>query len=359
MEIEILNQRTCICALDNILRNALLSESFRKFQCLIAYISWGGLSQIQKELEGFYDRGNRLEFIIGICDHGSDENALRYLKDRFPGARIRVFHVPINRYTFHPKLYIFSNKDKTLIIIGSNNLTLGGLAVNSEVYVKLTLDNKADIHTINGVKKIWGSYSKPTKPFKQGNLRKISEKFLLKYAKERKSKRKMKQSMVKSEINDLFPAIEIPTPEVKRPPIKRSKKSIKRKKAATDGGRLLLMEVLRETGTAGMQVQIPKKASQNFFRARSDEHQTIRVQFQSQESRPAVICHFPNNTHRINFPEIADLERPLLMEIIKQKEDSYEIRIIRAGRKFNRLILKCTNQTRTGSKRWVILKDNE
>lgn len=66
------------------------------------------------------------------------------------------------------------------------------------------------------------------------------------------------------------------------------------------------------------------------------------------------ICHFANNTHRISFPEVAGLKRPLLMKFNKMIENKYGVEIIK-GKRYKNLIKVCSNQTRYAAKHWQII----
>ena len=54
-------------------------------------------------------------------------------------GRILVFHNPLP-YTFHPKMYLFKSSTAAEVLIGSGNLTEGGLFTNYEASVRLTFD---------------------------------------------------------------------------------------------------------------------------------------------------------------------------------------------------------------------------
>jgi hypothetical protein len=58
----------------------------------------------------------------------------------------------------------------------------------------------------------------------------------------------------------------------------------------------LLLEVLKETGAEGTQVQIPKEVITDYFKVPTNNNQTIEIKIDNSDVRPAVICHFPNNT---------------------------------------------------------------
>jgi len=311
---------------------------------LVAYISWQGIKLIHRELEEFYNNGKEISIILGIGDGPNESDAIRYLIQRFTKADIFLFHVPVDHYTFHPKIYIFNNHLKTLAFIGSNNFTTGGLFCNSECCVKLSFDNRNNKEIYREINSIWNSYSQPLGPFKRRNLRRIDQRLLVEYSKRNLAIQKTRQKVNTQAFDKLFPAIQIERPVV--PMIKLPKKKKKEKYRTT-----LLLEILRETGMEGTQVQIPRKVIDEYFDVPGSGHQTVELKFKNNPIRPAVICHFSNNTHRISFPEVAGVKRPLLMKFNKFKKNIYTVELIK-GKEYEKLIKLCTNQTRSAARRW-------
>jgi len=150
-----------------------------------------------------------------------------------------------------------------------------------------------------------------------------------------------------TEFDKLFPLVKLPKPlNVEIPDL--HKPSIK-----TIISKTLLLEVLTETGAGGTQVQIPIHVINEFFKVSTTGHQTIELKFGSNEFRPAVVCHFQNNTHRITLPELENIDRPVLTEFVDLGKKCFHVRII-TGKEYEKLIKLCKNNTRYNSKKWVI-----
>lgn len=355
MKTNIFHQYLGNSPLNEEISKALISKKYTTFRALIAYISWGGLQLIHKEMEEFYDSGNKIFMIVGIGEGVSEPDALRYLMQRFTKAAIYVFHVPLPYYTFHPKIYIFSNRRESLILIGSNNLTTGGLLSNTECCIKLLLNHRTDSTLYNNINSIWEMYATPKPPFHIKNLQKINEKILDLYSKRRKTIVRDKLLRRAQAFKEVFPTIEQPELMKKLAAIeKRQKKGTYVIKRKTVSDSVLLLQVLKETGAGGTQVQIPRVAIEKYFCVSTAGHQTIEIKFKKNPFRPAVICHFNNNTHRISIPEIEKFTRPLLIKFSKLDDKSYLVTPIRA-KQYKRLIKRCTEQTRTSAKKWAIL----
>ena len=67
---------------------------------------------------------------IGIDLGGTNREVLEELL-RWE-CEVFVFHNPLPRATFHPKVYLFESNESATLIVGSNNLTEGGFFTNYE-----------------------------------------------------------------------------------------------------------------------------------------------------------------------------------------------------------------------------------
>ncbi|MBN1971505.1 MAG: phospholipase D family protein [Candidatus Delongbacteria bacterium] len=352
MDIKLINQKLGENTLNEEINNALSEGKYNEFQAIVAYISWGGIKLINEKLEKFYDAGKRVSLIVGVGEDGSEVDVLRYLKQRLPKAINYIFYAPVTYYKFHPKIYIFSNKKSSLFLIGSNNLTLGGLFCNSECCVKLEIDNKNDNELITSMNSLWKSYTNPKPPFHKNNLQKLSDKLLAAFPKVKKRKNHSRNNHL-NKLNSIFPKIKMP--KVPKTTLKKeiSKETITDSSSRKNRDRVLLLEILNETGAGGTQVQIPREVIKKYFNVSTNGHQTIEVKIEDNEIRPAVICHFQNNTHRISFSEIVNLRRPFLMKIIRKRTKLYSVTFLK-GRTYRKEILRCNNRTRKSAKRWRV-----
>ncbi len=349
MKVEIIHQTAAVSPLREELKNAFRGGRYTALRILVAYISWQGISLIHRELEKFHDDGNKISIIVGLGDGFSEPDALRYLMQRLSKGQIFVFHVPVKHFIFHPKIYIFSNRNKSLVLIGSNNFTMGGLFCNSECCVKLLIDHKKDDKSYKAINEIWNIYATPKYPFLRKNLRRISERLLSAYSKGRIIKPRIARRG--KTFDKIFPAIDIPLPDTFLFHKKKRVKKVTRDKKPKEDNNVLLLQILRETGADGTQVQIPREVVEEYFNIPTVGHQTIEIKFKGRVIRPAVVSHFPNYTHRISFPEIAKLYRPILMKFERIRNDFYLVELI-CGVKYKRLIKKCTRQTRHMARKW-------
>lgn len=342
MQVELIHQRLGINPLYKEINTALSDDRFKTFRALVAYVSWQGIGLIHEQLEAFYDRGNKVSMILGVGDNRGEIDVLRYLKQRFPLASFSVFHAPDQNYTFHPKVYIFSNQSNSLVLLGSNNLTSGGLFGNTECSIKLSIENSVDLVVHRGINELWKEYLDPKPPFSKRNLRTIGKKLFVLYEKREKSY-KAERPKMKDALDAIFPKLKLPfSPQTSF--LKPQSKQYSKK------GATLLLQILKETGAGGTQVQIPREVILKYFNVSAAGQQTIEVKVADGAIRPAVICHFGNNTHRISFPEITKMKRPFLMKFLR-KGRVYFIYFV-VGQKYRDMVTRCKNQTRYSAKKW-------
>lgn len=122
------------------LRTALRWSDARQAWFAVAWARRSGLARIEKELRAFRKGNRNLRVLIGIDQHGGTIEGLQMARELFTEARI--YH-DANRNpvrTFHPKLYVVQAPSRARAIVGSGNLTAGGLLTNYELSTRFDLD---------------------------------------------------------------------------------------------------------------------------------------------------------------------------------------------------------------------------
>ena len=115
------------------------SGSWTHFRAAVAFVKRSGTRHVASALADF-SRAGHVEIIAGIDHRGTSSEGLQDLLEAVsPKGRVIVFH---NRlpFTFHPKVYLFKSSTGADVVIGSGNLTEGGLFTNYEAAVRLRLD---------------------------------------------------------------------------------------------------------------------------------------------------------------------------------------------------------------------------
>ena len=115
------------------------SKVYDSFTCLVAFASSGGVSTLTKYIEEGKARGMKIKVVLGVDQKGTSKEALEEVLTWNVDARI--YHTSSNNI-FHPKVYLFENRDIFTLIVGSNNLTVPGLVQNIEcsLLIKDTID---------------------------------------------------------------------------------------------------------------------------------------------------------------------------------------------------------------------------
>lgn len=116
----------------------LKNAKWVEFRASIAFVKKSGTQFIHSDLNSFASK-KKVSISVGIDHGGSSYEGLEHLIEAVgPKGGIWVYKNSAN--TFHPKVYLFKNKLEADAIIGSGNLTKGGLFENAELGVRLKLN---------------------------------------------------------------------------------------------------------------------------------------------------------------------------------------------------------------------------
>lgn len=141
--------------------NELVTGPWKSFRAAVAFAKRSGVKHLAGPLHGFSRRHDtRVQLTIGISNQGTSLEAVEDVWRVLEGhGDFYLFHEgggqPIS---FHPKLYLFENADEALAIIGSTNLTEGGLFTNHEVSAVGQLnavDDSATLASLHQALDLW------------------------------------------------------------------------------------------------------------------------------------------------------------------------------------------------------------
>lgn len=139
----------------------VLASAIRKakdVRIAVAFVSRDGLSQIMPSVETALEMGAYVEFLVGMDSHATDPNAVKELYElscRISHASLLCFVSRNASAIYHPKMYLTRDDEIATAIIGSSNLTQGGLTSNIEANVVIRDDVQAEI-----VSEIYSTYSR-------------------------------------------------------------------------------------------------------------------------------------------------------------------------------------------------------
>lgn len=129
-------------AIAEVIKGELLESA--RVNIAVAFLRKSGIVQISKALDHALTKNSaKIEIIVGLDFKTTDYSALLTLHEmgsKYSGFNYYCFGDKRDNYNdliFHPKIYLFSNEfhnnKKYTSIIGSSNLTGGGLSSNFEV----------------------------------------------------------------------------------------------------------------------------------------------------------------------------------------------------------------------------------
>lgn len=107
----------------------------------IAFLKYSGIKVIEKSLNQCLDNNGSVEIIAGLDFKTTDPQSMHYLiqlQKTKPNLKFYCYgdkDVNKNSIVFHPKIYLFEGRRETTGIVGSTNLTGGGLMTNFEANV--------------------------------------------------------------------------------------------------------------------------------------------------------------------------------------------------------------------------------
>lgn len=117
-----------------LLKAGLASNKFASIRLASAYAKASGVARIYSEVNAFRGNGRSSSLIVGIDQKGTSYQALRLALQSF--QEVFICHTG-GGGTFHPKFCLLKGPADGQLLIGSHNLTCGGLETNLEAGVLL------------------------------------------------------------------------------------------------------------------------------------------------------------------------------------------------------------------------------
>jgi len=114
-------------------------QNAEKVQIAVAFLKYTGVKVIEKSLKNCLSNKGEVEIIAGLDFKTTDPKSIHYfinLKKEYSNMKFYCFGDKKNNRTnivFHPKIYLFEKGREKTGIVGSTNLTGGGLLSNFEV----------------------------------------------------------------------------------------------------------------------------------------------------------------------------------------------------------------------------------
>jgi HKD family nuclease len=151
---------------DGTLRDLLTQElrlgHFQRLSICVAFLKVSGLTPVASAIAEFRTRGGFARLITGIDHGGTSYEGLAESLRVFD--RVVIVHDETIGRTFHPKLYCLEGTDRATLVVGSSNVTGGGLATNYElnVVVHLVRSDPEDVALLSNVTTLFDAYDEVT-----------------------------------------------------------------------------------------------------------------------------------------------------------------------------------------------------
>lgn len=179
MRVTIINQHVGRNPHAEHLREMLRLDHAKSAHIVVAFMTLGGLDRIKSLLRRLAARVST-ELIVGVDHRMTTIEALQECL-AIPGLAVRVFSVSNPAVVFHPKVYYLEREKDAMCILGSSNLSGGGLWSNCEAGIRMELDLLADSGTAESIRQLINTYSKPCAPFPSECLQTVTKEWLKKY----------------------------------------------------------------------------------------------------------------------------------------------------------------------------------
>lgn len=146
MEIQLLKPSEApagVMRLLGILQASLAIPEYNKCQMVVAFARLSGIVRLLPQIRAWRSRGHSVEAVVGIDRFGTSIEALQVMLEELDS--VYIAHTTDPACTFHPKMYLFEGDSRARAIVGSHNLTSGGLETNFEgsVIVDMQLPEEA------------------------------------------------------------------------------------------------------------------------------------------------------------------------------------------------------------------------
>ncbi len=135
---RLMNQPFKNQALGDQLIKLIDSNDYHTLNIVVAFAKNSGVNIMKDYFQKFRDKGCEVNINVGIDLNGTSYEALFNLL--YCTDSLNVIHTERLDQTFHTKIYQFIGKKKAFLIVGSHNLTRGGLWTNFESSIHIPIN---------------------------------------------------------------------------------------------------------------------------------------------------------------------------------------------------------------------------
>lgn len=139
----------------------LADPHWTSFRAAVAFVKRSGTQHVRSPLLKFSNH-SQVRITVGVDLYGTSREGLSDLLDSTPNGEIYIYRNN-GPYTFHPKIYLFKSTTRADVVVGSGNLTGGGLFTNYEasLVASLNLAEAMDAAFLKAVEETLDAWSQP------------------------------------------------------------------------------------------------------------------------------------------------------------------------------------------------------
>lgn len=338
----------------------LRDKRYRTFRFAVAFARWSGLHLLDPALRSFAERpGNKIACLVGVDLGGTTIEALTYLSE-LPHSRVRVVRSGMPQVVFHAKVYAFEGPTHWTLILGSPNLSTGGLWSNIESYV-LIEGTPSDRSVLNS---LFAPFDNP--PFTGHHVQLVDAALLQELApvlaRYTSTPPDREAGSRGGDPPPLDPEFRSPRPDG-RPPERTTAKRRRRSEQVEPVSvpiheSRLYMELWDETG-GGTQVQIAKRVFTEFFGASPGVTTYVTLDTPGGAIPAVRLQWFSNATFRIGLPFVGHSDsgagRRGVLRFTRTAPDHYTVELRTMGdRQYDTWLRRCDDETGFGRKHWGV-----
>jgi HKD family nuclease len=127
---------------------ALRDDNVRRVIVVTAWARTSGVRLLVPGLQALRSRGGTARLFVGVDLRGTSSQGVALARQHF--NRVHAVHDPVGG-TFHPKMYLALGDRVGYALIGSNNLTAGGLWHNYEAGVTAIFNPRRETEILDGI----------------------------------------------------------------------------------------------------------------------------------------------------------------------------------------------------------------
>ena len=145
-----------------LLQASLTAPDYESAQVIVAFARLSGIGRLLPQVRSWRAQGKRIDAIVGIDRLGTSKEALALMLDELDS--VYITRTADESCTFHPKMYLFEGRHRARAVVGSHNLTLGGLETNFEGGVVMDLRLPGEERAWTPFRDAWLELLPPTNP---------------------------------------------------------------------------------------------------------------------------------------------------------------------------------------------------